>query len=99
MPVPERSAEAAARAHAQATVDVDLPKVFGDMTPDGFAKAMQLGNTSWTVTGYELTAQARDGDDYLFDVQYGTDIGPMSLRYRFREIDDDWKVVDVARLS
>jgi hypothetical protein len=91
--------EAAARAHAKATVDVDLGKVFADMTPDGFAKAMQLGNTTWTVTGYELTAQARDGDDHLFDVRYETDIGPMSLRYRFREIGGEWKVVDVARLA
>ena len=91
------SAEEALRAHAQATVDVDLGTLVGGMTPEGFAKAMELGNTTWTVTGYELTSKEQDGTDYLFEVRYATDIGPMSLRYRFREVEGAWVVVDVAR--
>ncbi len=92
------SPEEAAHTHARATVAVDLGTLFSGMTPEGLSKAMQLGNTTWTVTGYELTAQARDGDDYLFDVRYETDIGPTSLRYRFRKVSGDWKVVDVVRI-
>jgi ABC-type transporter MlaC component len=91
--------EEAVHVHAQATVAVDLGTLFAGMTPQGFARAMELGNTTWKVTGYEITAQARDGDDYVFDVRYETDRGPMSLRYRFRDVDGEWKVVDVAHAT
>ncbi len=95
--MPESSPEEAAHAHARATVAVDLAAAFGDMTPEALAKAMQVGNTSWTLTGYALAAQGRDGDDYVFDVTYESDLGTLPLRYRFRQIDGDWKVVDVER--
>ena len=78
---------------------VDLGTLVTGMTPEGFARAMELGNSTWKVSGYEVTAQAHDGDDYIFDVRYETDIGPMSLRYRFRDVDGEWKVVDVAHTT
>ena len=94
--MPEPSPEEAAHAHARATVAVDLATAFGDMTPEALAKAMQVGTTSWTLTGYDLTSQGLDGEDYVFDVTYQSDLGPLPLRYRLREI-AAWKVVDVER--
>jgi hypothetical protein len=95
--MPADSAEDAAHAHARATVAVDLGTVFRNMTPEALARAMQLGNTEWRLSGYEISGQARDGDDYLFDIRYQSDIGPVPVRYRFREIDGARKVVDVEK--
>jgi len=92
-------AEEAAHAHARATVAVDLGTALRGMTPEALAQAMQLGNTEWRLSGYELTGRAQEGDDYVFDIRYETDIGPLALRYRFREIEGVWKVVDIERPS
>jgi hypothetical protein len=97
--VPANTPEEAAHAHARATVAVDLGAVFRDMTPEALARAMRLGNTEWRLSGYELTAQAQEGDDHLFDIRYQTDVGPLALRYRFREIDGAWKVVDIEKTA
>jgi hypothetical protein len=95
--VPASSAEEAAHAHARATVAVDLGTVFRNMTPEALARAMQLGNTEWRLSAYELTGQSTDGDDHLFDITYQTEIGPLPLRYRFRQIDGAWRVVDIEK--
>jgi hypothetical protein len=95
--MPARTPEDAAHAHARATVAGDLGTVFRAMTPEALARAMQLGNTEWRLSGYELTGHSQNGDDYLFDILYQTEIGPLALRYRFREIEGDWKVVDVEK--
>jgi len=97
--VPANTPEEAAHAHARATVAVELGTVIRGMTPEALARAMQLGNTEWRLSGYELTAQAQDGNDYVFDIRYETDVGPLPLRYRFREIDSAWKVVDIEKAS
>lgn len=65
------------------------------MTPDALARSMEIGNTSWDLTSYELSAQGKDGDDYIFDVTYETDEGTLSLREWFRYIDGAWKMVDI----
>lgn len=95
--MPETSPEEAAHAHARATVAGDIGKIILSMTPDGLAKAMEVGNTTWNVAGYELSVEGQDGEDQLFRIRYETDAGPLTLRYRFRDIDGDWKIVDVER--
>jgi len=97
--MPENTAEEAARAHAEATIAVDLRTTLRDMTPEAMAKAMQLGNTSWTFTSFELAEQGRDGDDHLFRITYDTEDGPLPLTYRLRDVDGAWRVVDIDRAS
>lgn len=93
----EQSAEEAAHAHARAVVTGDYGAMIRSMTPGGLAKAMAVGNTTWTDLSYELALQERDGDDYVFHITYRTDLGPLTLRERFRQIDGEWKVVDIER--
>lgn len=99
MGMPDTSAEDAARAHAKAVVSNDIGAVVGSMTPDGFARAMNVGNTSWAYTGFELQEHAVDGEDHIFDIRYATDAGAFTLRNRFRSIDGSWKVVDVEQID
>ena len=93
------SAEAAARAHAEAVVTNNIGAVVLGMTADAFAKAMDVGNTTWGYLSFELAAHGQDGDDYLFDITYKTDQGPFTLRDRFRRIDGEWKVVDLEQIA
>jgi hypothetical protein len=93
----EQRAEEAAHAHAHAIVEGDYGAMVRTMTPDGLAKAMQLGNTTWTDLSYEVGGRERDGDDFVFSITYHTDIGPLTLRERFRLVGDEWKVVDVEK--
>jgi hypothetical protein len=95
--MPAISAEEAAHAHARATVAGDIGTIILSMTPDGLAKAMEVGNTTWNVAGYELSVEGEDGEDHLFRIRYETDTGPLALRYRFRDVEGDWKIVDVER--
>jgi hypothetical protein len=91
------AAEKAARIHADAVVAGDIGTTVLGMTPDAFAKAMQLGNTTWTYFGSEVASAGRDGEDCLFDITYRTDQGPFTLRDRFRLIEGEWKIVDIDR--
>lgn len=95
----DQSVEEAAHAHALAVVANDIGATVRSMTPDGFAKAMEVENTTWEYKSYELADAGQDGQDHLFDITYYTDLGAMRLRDRFRLIDDQWKVVDVERLD
>jgi hypothetical protein len=97
--MPDENIAEAAHAHARAVVANDIGATVRSMTPDGLAKAMDVGNTTWEYRSYELTSTAEDGDDYLVVITYETDMGPMRLRDRFRLIDGAWKVVDVERLD
>ena len=93
------SAEAAARAHAQAVVSNNIGAVVLGMTANAFAKAMDVGNTTWGYFGFELAAHSQDGEDYLFDITYKTDQAPFTLRDRFRCIDGEWTVVDLEQIG
>ena len=93
----QNGAEDAAHAHARALIAGDFGAALRGMTPEALAKAMEVGNTTWTVTSYDLTPQGRDGDDFLFGIDYQTDLGPLSLRYRVRDIGGEWKVADIDR--
>jgi len=95
----DQTPEEAARAHAQSIVDGDLGKTVRSMTPDGLARAMEVGNSSWSFSAFELSAHAEDGNDHLFDITYATDMGTLRLRDRFSLIDGQWKVVDVQLLD
>jgi hypothetical protein len=95
----QQDAEEAAHAQARALVTGDIGAAVRQMTPEALAKAMAVGNTTWTVTAYDLASPRRDGDDYLFDVCLDTDVGPLTLRERFREIDGEWKMVDIQRID
>src|ERR1700694_3090772 len=92
------SAAAAARAHAEAVVSNNIGGVVLGMTPDAFAQAMDIGNTSWGYLGFEVVAHNQDGDDHLFDITYRTDQGSFTLRDRFRNIDEVWKVIDLEQI-
>ncbi len=92
-------AEDAARAHAAAVVANDVGTVVLGMTADAFAKAMDIGNTTWGYLGFQLGAQSLDGEDYLFEITYETDQGPFTLRNRFRLVDGEWKVIDLDQLA
>lgn len=94
-----QSAKEAAHAHARAVVAGDFGTMVRGMTPEALAKAMQLGGTTLVVTAYDLTSQAHDGDDYLFDISYQMDLGPLTWRERFRKIDGEWKIVDIERIA
>ena len=95
--MPEQDIEDAIHAHARSIVDGDIAAAIRSMTPEGLAKAMAVGNTTWNVASYDLSACDRDGDDYLFDLDYETDLGQMRLRYRVRDVDGEWKVTGVER--
>ena len=95
----EQSAEEAASVHARAVVAGDIGASLRGMTPDAWAKTVEIGNTNWDFSSYELRPQGRDGDDYIFDITYHREDGPLSLRERFRKIDGEWKLVDVERVA
>jgi hypothetical protein len=91
--------KAAARAHAEAVVANNIGAVVLSMTADAFAKAMDIGNTTWGYLGYELEEAGQDDLDHLFDITYRTDQGPFTLRDRFRLVDGEWKVVDLEQIQ
>ena len=95
----EQSAEEAAAVHARAVVAGDIGACLRGMTPDAWAKTVEIGNANWDYSSYELTPQGRDGDDYIFDITYHWEDGTLTLRDRFRKIDGDWKLVDVELLD
>lgn len=93
------TAEDAARAYAEAVVSNNIGAVVLGMTAHAFAKAMDVGNTTWGYLGFEMGSQQVDGDGFLFDITYFTDQGPLTLRNRFQLIDGQWKVVDLEQLD
>ena len=95
--MPESTAEEAAHAHAKALVEGDVRTAFLGMTPDGLAGAMEVGNTTWNIMSYELGEQRNDGDDFVVDISFFTDLGRLGLRYRFRDVEGVWKVDGVER--
>ena len=94
----EQKADEAAQAHVRAVVVGDASRMVRDMTPEALAKAMKIGNTTWNFLGYELTSEEWDGDDYVFEVAYETDLGDLKMRQRLRLVDGAWKIVDVERI-
>ncbi len=97
--MPDANAEEAAHAHAKALVDGDVGTAFLGMTPEGLAGAMEIGNATWNIMGYELGQGRPDGDDFLVDIVYLTDLGRLGLHYRFRDVDGVWKVAGVERVT
>ena len=94
----EQSAEEAARARAHALVAGDFATTLRFMTPDALARAMELGITNWHYSSFELRQQTRDGDGYLFDIAYHGGDETLTLRDRFRQIEGEWKIVDIERI-
>jgi hypothetical protein len=88
-------AEEAAHKHARSLVSEDYATFIRSLTPDALMKAMDMGNTSWKILSYDLTPQGQDGDDYLCLITFHTEKGPNKINYRFRQIDDEWRVVDL----
>ena len=97
--MPEQNATDAAHTHARAVVAADAATTILGMTAEGFAKAVELGNTTWNYQSYELGEEEVVDGDALFDIAYATDDGGFTLRYRFRVVDDAWKVVDLDRVG
>ena len=98
MPASE-TPEQTARRHADAVVAADVGTALRTMTAEAFGKAMELGNQTWIISSYELRDEGRDSDEHVFLVRYNTDLGPMPLRYRLRDVDGQWKVVDIDHAS
>ncbi len=99
--MPEQSAEEAVRSYGRAVVEGDMGVIVSSMTPDGMARLMEISDREWfSYSDYELTQEARDGDDYLFDVAYETSLGsPLQMRYRVRDVGGSWKVVDDEQIA
>ena len=95
----ENTPEEAAHIHAKALVAGDIGTAFLGMTPEGLASAMEIGNTTWNILSYELQTEDRDGDDYIFNITFFTDIGRDELHYRFRNVDGAWKVAHIEPKS
>lgn len=92
-----QEAEAAVHAHAQALIARDFGAALRSMTPDALGQAMAVGNTTWIVTGYDVTSEGREGEDFVFAIAFETDLGKLSLHYRVRDVEGEWKVADIAR--
>ncbi len=92
----QQSAEEAAHAHAQAAVSGDYAVVVRDLTPEALAQLMQAGSNNWNqLSSYELTLRGSEDEDFIFDITYQTEGGLLALTYRFRNIDNGWKVVQI----
>lgn len=95
----ENTPEAAAHIHAKALVEGDIGTAFLGMTPEGLASAMEIGNTTWNILSYELQAEGQDGDDFIVNITFFTDVGRDELHYRFRHVDGVWKVAHIEPKS
>ncbi len=95
----ENTPEEAAHTHAKALVEGDIGAAFLGMTPEGLASAMEIGNTTWNILSYELQPEGPDGDDFIINITFFTDLGRDELRYRFRNVDGAWKVVQIEPKS
>ncbi len=92
-------AQQAAHAHSQAVDDGDWGAMIRGMTPEGLAKSIEVASPTINNSSYDLTPAGRDEDAYVFHVTYHTDHGPLALREPFREIDGEWKMVDIQRIA
>lgn len=90
------SAEETARRHGQAVVDGNMAQVMADLTPEAMAKLGGIAGSLQGVTAYEIAKHEQDGEDHVFDITYSAAAGPLTVRSRWREMGEDWKVVDAA---
>lgn len=97
----EQSAEEAAHARARAVVENDFGTTVRFTTPEALAKGMEIGRgiMSLRYDSYEVKAQRSDGDDYIFDITYYGPEQTLTLSDRFRNIDGEWRLVDIERLG
>ena len=95
----ENTPEEAAHIHAKALVEGDIGAAFLGMTPEGLASAMEIGNTTWNILSYELQSEGQDGDEFIFNITFFTDLGRDKLRYRFQNVDGAWKVAHIEPQS
>ena len=96
----DRTVEQAAEEFAQGAVNGDMATTLRLTTPDGLASVSDATGSTWfKYLSYEALSPSPDSDDYLVEIRYQTDIGPRKLRYRFRNIDGEWKVVEAERLD
>lgn len=92
-------AEEAARVLGAAVVKGDLGTTVRSMTPDGLAKLMEISGRTWfNYSDFHVQTHGADGDDLLIDILYETDLEPLTLRYRFRQVEGQWKVADLERI-
>ena len=96
----ERTVEQAIEELAEAAVHGDMATTLRLTTPAGLASMSDATGTAWfKYLSYEALPPSPAGDDYLVEIRYESDIGPRKLRYRFRDIDGEWMVVDAERLD
>lgn len=96
----ERSVAQAAEEFADGALNGDMATTLRLTTPNGLASMMDAtGGTWFKYLSYEALPPSPDGDDYLVEIRYETDLGPRKMRYRFRLIEGAWKVTAVERLD
>ena len=96
----DRTVEQAAEEFAQGAVNGDMATTLRLTTPAGLASVSDATGSTWfKYLSFEALPPSPDSDDYLVEIRYQTDIGPRKLRYRFRNIDAEWKVVEAERLG
>ena len=96
----DRTVEQAAEEFAEGAVNGDMATTLRLTTPDGLASLSDATGSTWfKYLSYEALPPSPDSDDYLIEIRYQTDIGPRKLRFRFRNIDAEWKVVEAERLD
>ena len=87
--------EQAVHRHGKAIVSMDIGQIMNDLMPDAMMKLQREagGGTAMQISGYEVLASNREGDDYLYDVKY---IGPQSftVRARWSRLGPEWKITD-----
>lgn len=90
------SAEETARRHGQAVVDGNMAVLMGDLTPEAMASLGALAGSLQGVTAYEIAKHEADGADHIFNITYTAPTGPLTVRSRWREMGDDWKIVEAG---
>jgi hypothetical protein len=99
-PAPELTARQAVERNAEAIKAGDMQRIMMDLTPEAFAKAMQMLNqpgaaqTPREVESYDVEDRGVEGDDQLFHVTYRSPAGQLTMHSRWRKVGPDWKVAD-----
>jgi hypothetical protein len=84
--------------HADNVVAQNMGEVMKDLTPEALQQVMALMATMPNpVTGSSIVARGQQGEDQVFDVTYSGDSGSVALRDSVRQIDGNWKIVNIAK--
>ena len=90
--------EALAHRYARAVVRGDVGTIVRTMTPDAFAKLMEMsGREFFQYYGYDLSVERHADEQATWTVSYQTELGTLTMRYYVRPVDGTWKIVDLEQ--